>query len=77
MRILESEKIKIISFIKNHVLLFALGGSVLITIVLWMLEICLHAFPVLLAFYGTVFTIMIREGHLADLECSQRERNGD
>ena len=77
MRILESEKIKMISFIKNHALLFVLGGSALITIVLWMLAICLHAFPVLFAFYGTVFAIMIHEMHLADLECSQRERNGD
>ena len=77
MKILESEKIKMISFIKNHALLFVLGGSALITIVLWMLAIYLHAFPVLFAFYGTVFAIMIHEMHLADLECSQRERNGD
>lgn len=77
MRILESEKIKMINFIKNHALLFVLGGSVLITIAFWMLAIYLHAFPVLFAFYGTLFTIMIHEGHLADLECSQRERNGD
>lgn len=74
MRILESEKIKMISFIKNHVLLFVLGGSVLITIALWTLAIYLHAFPVLFAFYGTVFAIMIHEMHLADLECSQREK---
>lgn len=66
-----------INFIEKYALLFVLGGSVLITIVLWMLAICLHAFPVLLAFYGTVFAIMIHEMHLADLECSQRERNGD
>lgn len=77
MRILESEKRKMFNFIKNHALLFVLGGSVLITIVLWTLAIYLHAFPVLFAFYGTVFAIMIREMHLADLECSQRERNGD
>ena len=77
MKILESEKIKMISFIKNHALLFVLGGSALITIVLWTLAICLHAFPVLFAFYGTVFAIMIHEMHLADLECFQRERNGD
>lgn len=77
MKILESEKIKMISFIKNHALLFVLGGSALITIVLWMLAIYLHVFPVLFAFYGTVFAIMIHEMHLADLECSQRERNGD
>lgn len=74
MRILESEKIKMISFIKNHALLFVLGGSALITIALWMLAIYLHAFPVLFVFYGTVFAIMIREGHLADLECFQREK---
>lgn len=74
MRILESEKIKMINFVKKHVLLFVLGGSVLITIVLWMLAIYLHAIPVLLAFYGTVFAIMIREGHLADLKCVQREK---
>lgn len=77
MRILESEKIKMISFIKNHALLFVLGGSALITIVLWTLAIYLHAFPVLLAFYGTVFAIMIHESYLADLERSQKERNGD
>lgn len=81
MKILESEKIKMISFIKNHAMLFVLGGSALITIVLWTLAIFwtlaiyLHAFPVLFAFYGTVFAIMIHEMHLADLECSQRERN--
>lgn len=74
MRILESEKIKMISFIKKHVLLFALGESILITIMFWMLAICLHAFPVLLVFYGTVFAIMIREMHLADLERVQREK---
>lgn len=77
MKILESEKIKMISFIENHALLFVLGGSALITIVLWMLAIYLHAFPVLFAFYGTVFAIMIHEMHLADFECSQREGNGD
>lgn len=75
MKILESEKIKMISFIKNHAMLFVLGGSALITIVLWTLAIYLHAFPVLFAFYGTVFAIMIHAMHLADLECSQRERN--
>lgn len=74
MRILESEKRKMFNFIKNHALLFVLGGSVLITIAFWALAIYLHAFPVLFAFYGTVFTIMIHEMHLADLECSQRER---
>lgn len=75
MKILESEKIKRISFIKNHALLFVLGGSALITIAFWTLAIYLHAVPVLFAFYGTVFAIMIHEMHLADLECAQRERN--